>query len=74
MATQRRVRLGRRPGNRDTRGEILAAAQKAFAKADSAAFHWGGIATDAGSGDSGSWPPSPVDGVRQINTRTGSYS
>ena len=29
MAAQRRVRLGRRPSNRDTRGEILAAAQNA---------------------------------------------
>lgn len=48
MATQRRVRLGRRPGNRDTRGEILAAARNAFAEGGLGGVSLRGIATDAG--------------------------
>jgi AcrR family transcriptional regulator len=48
VATQRRVRLGRRPGNRDTRGEILAAARIAFAEGGLGGVSLRGIATDAG--------------------------
>ncbi len=47
VTTQRQVRLGRRPGNRDTRGEILAAAQNAFAEGGLSGVSLRGIATDA---------------------------
>ena len=56
MATQRRVRLGRRPGNRDTRGEILAAARVHLQKADSAAFHCAALRRTRGS----TWRPSII--------------
>jgi AcrR family transcriptional regulator len=48
VAAQRGVRLGRRPGNRDTRGEILAAARIAFAEGGLGGVSLRGIATDAG--------------------------
>jgi AcrR family transcriptional regulator len=48
VTTQRRVRLGRRPGNRDTRGEILSAAQNAFAEGGLSGVSLRGIAMDAG--------------------------
>jgi AcrR family transcriptional regulator len=48
VTTQRRVRRGRRPGNRDTRGEIQAAAQNAFAKGGLSGVSLRSIATDAG--------------------------
>jgi AcrR family transcriptional regulator len=49
VASQRPVRLGRRPGNRDTRGEILAAARRAFAESGIGGASLRGIATEAGS-------------------------
>jgi hypothetical protein len=48
VTTQRRARLGRRPGNRDTRGEILSAAQNAFAEGGLSGVSLRGIAMDAG--------------------------
>jgi hypothetical protein len=48
VAGQRRVRLGRRPGNRDTRGEIVAAARRAFAEGGFGGISLRGIATEAG--------------------------
>jgi AcrR family transcriptional regulator len=48
VTTQRRVRRGRRPGTRDTRGEILAAAQNAFAEGGLSGVSLRSIATDAG--------------------------
>jgi AcrR family transcriptional regulator len=48
VTTQRQVRRGRRPGNRDTRGEILAAAQNAFAEGGLSGVSLRSIATDAG--------------------------
>jgi AcrR family transcriptional regulator len=48
VTTQRRGHRGRRPGNRDTRGEILAAAQNAFAEGGLSGVSLRGIATDAG--------------------------
>jgi tetracycline repressor-like protein len=48
VASQRRVRLGRRPGNRDTRGEIVAAARRAFAEGGFGGISLRGIATEAG--------------------------
>jgi AcrR family transcriptional regulator len=48
VTTQRRVRRGRRPGIRDTRGEILAAAQNAFAEGGLSGVSLRSIATDAG--------------------------
>jgi AcrR family transcriptional regulator len=48
VTTQRRVSLGRRPGNRDTRGEILGAARNAFAEGGLSGVSMRGIATDAG--------------------------
>jgi len=48
VATQRGVRRGRRPGNRDTRGEILAAAQNAFSEGGLSGVSLRRIATDAG--------------------------
>jgi AcrR family transcriptional regulator len=48
VTAQRQVRLGRRRGNRDTRGEILAAARNAFAEGGLGGVSLRGIATDAG--------------------------
>jgi AcrR family transcriptional regulator len=48
VTTQRRARRGRRPANRDTRGEILAAAQNAFAEGGLSGVSLRSIATDAG--------------------------
>jgi AcrR family transcriptional regulator len=48
VTTQRQVRRGRRPGNRDTRGEILAAAQNAFVEGGLSGVSLRSIATDAG--------------------------
>jgi AcrR family transcriptional regulator len=48
VTTQRQVRRGRRPGNRDTRGEILAAAQNVFAEGGLSGVSLRSIATDAG--------------------------
>lgn len=45
VASQRRVRLG----NRDTRGEIVAAARRAFAEGGFGGISLRGIGTEAGS-------------------------
>jgi AcrR family transcriptional regulator len=48
MANQREPRVGRRPGNQDTRGQIITAARHAFAAKGFAGASMRGIASDAG--------------------------
>jgi len=48
VAAQREPKVGRRPGNQDTRGEIITAARRAFAARGFAAASMRGIAADAG--------------------------
>ena len=48
MSTKRNGKSGRRPGNQDTRGEILTAARHAFAAKGFAGASIRGIAADAG--------------------------
>lgn len=48
MANQREPRVGRRPGNQDTRGQIITAARQAFAAKGFAGASMRGIAAEAG--------------------------
>jgi AcrR family transcriptional regulator len=48
VAAQRQPKVGRRPGNQDTRGEIIAAARHAFAAKGFAGASMRGIAAEAG--------------------------
>jgi AcrR family transcriptional regulator len=48
LATQREPKVGRRPGNQDTRGQIIAAARHAFAAKGFAGTSMRGIAAEAG--------------------------
>ena len=48
MAVQRGPRVGRRPGNQDTRGQIITAARHAFATKGFAGASIRGIAAEAG--------------------------
>ena len=48
MANQREARVGRRPGNQDTRGQIITAARQAFAAKGFAGASMRGIAAEAG--------------------------
>jgi len=48
VANQREPRVGRRPGNQDTRGQIITAARQAFATKGFAGASMRGIAAEAG--------------------------
>ena len=48
MANPREPRVGRRPGNQDTRGQIITAARQAFAAKGFAGASMRGIAAEAG--------------------------
>ena len=48
MAVQRGPKVGRRPGNQDTRGQIITAARHAFAAKGFAGASMRGIAAEAG--------------------------
>lgn len=48
MTAQREPKVGRRPGNQDTRGQIITAARHAFAAKGFAGASMRGIASDAG--------------------------
>jgi AcrR family transcriptional regulator len=48
VANQREPRVGRRPGNQDTRGQIITAARQAFAAKGFAGASMRGIAAEAG--------------------------
>ena len=48
MSAQREPKVGRRPGNQDTRGQIITAARQAFAAKGFAGASMRAIATDAG--------------------------
>jgi AcrR family transcriptional regulator len=48
MTAQREPKVGRRPGNQDTRGQIITAARQAFAAKGFAGTSMRAIATDAG--------------------------
>jgi AcrR family transcriptional regulator len=48
LANQREARVGRRPGNQDTRGQIITAARQAFAAKGFAGASMRGIAAEAG--------------------------
>ena len=48
MAAQREPKVGRRPGNQDTRGQIITAARQAFAAKGFAGASMRGIAAEAG--------------------------
>ena len=48
MSAQREPKVGRRPGNQDTRGQIITAARHAFAAKGFAGTSMRGIAADAG--------------------------
>lgn len=48
MAAPREPKIGRRPGNQDTRGQIIAAARQAFAAKGFAGVSMRAIAADAG--------------------------
>jgi len=48
LANQREARVGRRPGNQDTRGQIITAARQAFATKGFAGASMRGIAAEAG--------------------------
>ena len=48
MSAQREPKVGRRPGNQDTRGQIITAARQAFAAKGFAGTSMRAIATDAG--------------------------
>ena len=48
MAAQREPKVGRRPGNQDTRGQIITAARQAFAEKGFAGASMRAIAAEAG--------------------------